>query len=154
MRAVALSLVLVAACAGGNDSGVTKSAFVDKAEAVCAKANHEFGALTTPSDTAGVLTYVQNLVQIAERATLDLGKVEVPSADRAQVEQKMLVPLREQVSEGRDYVAEVRTALQKGDQAALAKLVSDPPTPAEADLAWMRSYGFEECVTMADTGDR
>ena len=37
------------------------------------------------------------------------------------------------------------------DQQALVGLLSNPPTDTTADLPWMKSYGFNECVKAADT---
>lgn len=154
MRAVAtvVPLLLVAACSGSDSP--TRKDFVARSETVCAEANKQFDALPAPSDTAGVLTYVERLVQVAADATTRLDALEVPKKDAHAVEAKMMTPLRSEVAAGRTFVAKIRTAVQKRDQAALATLIAHPPTPTRADLGWMRGYGFRQCVTMADTGDR
>lgn len=146
-------LLLVAAC-GHAPQGPSRKDFVARAEKVCGDANTQFGALAAPTSAPGVLTYVERLVQVADGATQRLEQLPAPHADAAAVRAKMMVPLRSQVTEGRAFTTQVRTAVQRRDQAALAKLVAHPPTPTKADLAWMRAYGFRQCVTMADTGER
>jgi hypothetical protein len=151
---VLVPLALVAACSSSGASGLSKSAYVQKAEALCAKANTDIDALTTPTDPAGLPAYVQSVVDIAANATTALGKLDAPSKDKAELDSKMLAPLRAQVSEGRGLVTKVRAAVASGDQKALGELVASPPTMTKADLAWMRAYGFKACVTAADTEGR
>jgi hypothetical protein len=46
----------------------------------------------------------------------------------------------------------VKEAVAKKDDTALGRLITNPPTGSKADLDWMRSYGFKQCVDAADTG--
>ena len=148
---IALPLVLVAACGGSSDNGLSKSDYLNKAEAICAKANTTIDKTPTPSSAAALPSYVKRVVDVADKATSDLEALDPPKDDKDALKKKVLTPLRSQVTEGKAYLAKVEAAVKKNDQAALGKLISNPPTGAEADLAWMRSYGFKQCVTAADT---
>ena len=142
-------LVLLAACGGGG--GAKKSDYVSKAESICSKANDEQDKLTEPAAIGDVVPYIQQIVDIAEKATKDLVALEEPKDDKADLEKKFLDPLAKQIDEGKEFKDQVAKAVDDKDSATLQQLISDPPTQTEADLTWMKSYGFKDCVTAADT---
>jgi len=152
MRRVALlvPVVLVAACGGG--SSLSKSDYVAKAEAICKDANDKFKALPRPSDPKGFETYVNDTLQIADDATKELKDLDPPSADKKDLETKVLEPLSSQITEGRKFLDKVKKAVASNDQAELGKLLSNPPQGKDADLDWMKSYGFKSCVDAASQG--
>ena len=152
--ALLLPLALAVGCGGGTTpppGGVSKAAYLGQAEAICAKANADQKALKTPSAIGELAPYVAKVVALADSATQAVDALEPPRADRADVQAKVLQPLKAQLVEGHTYAAKVAVAAQKGDQKALVSLLSNPPTGSKADLRWMRSYGFVECVKSADT---
>ncbi len=155
MRAALLltPVVLVVAACGGGGSGVSKADYVKKAEAICSKANKDVDALSVPTDPAGLPAYVKGVVDIADTATTELADLEAPSKDEPELKKRVLEPLRTQVVQARDYSLKVRRAVDSHDQVTLARLIANPPTETKADLSWMRSYGFKECVKAADTSD-
>ncbi len=150
---VASALVLlVTGCGGGSSTGSTsKSAYIAKAEAICATANTEQKALTRPTSIDGLAPYVGRVVAIADEATTKLQALEVPASDAAELQKRVLGPLQEQLSAGHTYADEVAAAAKAKDSTVLVKLLSDPPTKTRADLPWMKDYGFDECVKAADT---
>lgn len=148
-------VVLVAACGGGSSAGsggVSKADYLKKAEAICAKANTARDDLKTPSGASELAPYVARLVDLAAEATGELTALEAPEADLADLDKKVLDPLAQQVQEGRVFAEQVAAAARGGEQVKLVKLLSNPPTTTQADLAWMRKYGFTQCVDAADTG--
>jgi hypothetical protein len=155
MKASPLLLVpvlLVAAC-GGGASSLSKTAYLAKAEAICTKANADVKAVTSPTTAAAVLGYIGQLIDIADKATKDLDALEPPSADKADLEKKVLTPLHKQLSEGKDFQKKIKAAVDAHDQTALGQLLANPPTQTQADLAFMTSYGFKACVESAKTNN-
>lgn len=148
--ALLLPIVLLAACGGASGPG--KSAYLAQAEAICKKANSDVKALAVPSTPSALPAYVSTLLGIADAATTQLEKLAPPAADKAQLDKRFLTPLRGQIVEGRAYLGEIKKAVAANDQAALQKLVTNPPTASKADTAWMTSYGFVSCVEAAKTG--
>lgn len=150
--ALVLPLVLaVTACGGSGSSVLSKADYLSKAEALCKKANADIEALPFPTGVAGFSDFAAKIVTIAEDTTTALKALDAPKDDKADLQAKVLTPLDAQVQAGRDYAAKIKKAVDANDQKALGELVADPPTEGKADLAWMRSYGFKECVDTAET---
>ena len=152
-----LVLLLVTACGGGAGSpvtsdGVTKADYLKAAEKVCAAANDEQDALKTPTEGKELAAYVAKVVDIATRATDQLKALEAPKADQAELKARVFDKLDDQLTTAHQYSKDVDAATAKNDNLALIKLFSNPPTQTKADLAWMKDYGFDECVDAADTG--
>ncbi|MCW2601163.1 MAG: hypothetical protein JWM02_2992 [Frankiales bacterium] len=152
-----LPLALVAACTGSNSSGsaasagVSKADYLKQAEAVCAKAYADRSALKVPTAIPALASYVAQVVTLADSAVTALAAVQPPTTDKAELESKVLNPLRTQVREARTYSGRVAAAAKKNDQVALVKLLSNAPLGSKANLRWMKNYGFVECVKAADT---
>ncbi|MCW2500096.1 MAG: hypothetical protein JWN87_1772 [Frankiales bacterium] len=149
-----LPVLLATACGGGGSAhsgGVSKADYLQKAEAICKQANTDQKALKTPAGVDDLAPYVGKLVELADTATTQVVALEMPKADKAELDKKVLQPLKKQVVAGKAYAAKVTAAAKAQDQAELVKLLSSPPNGAKADLAWMRTYGFKECVAAADT---
>jgi hypothetical protein len=147
-----LPLLAVTACSGGDESKASdKDAYLVAAEKICAKANADQKALKTPTGASGLSSYVDSIVAIAEESTTALSKLTPPEDDKAGLDEHVLVPLQGQLEKAKQYAVDVKAASAKNDNVALIKLFSDPPNKTVADLSWMRSYGFRECVDAADT---
>lgn len=147
--ALVLPLVLVVAC--GGSSGPSKADYIARAEAICKKANADVKALPFPTSTAAISDYAAKIVAVADETTTALGKLDQPAADKDDLEKKVLAPLRTQVSEGKEFAAKIKAAVDANDQKTLQQLVAKPPVGTEADLDWMRTYGFTQCVDTAKT---
>jgi hypothetical protein len=146
--ALALPVLLLAAC-GGSD--LSKADYLSKAEAVCKDANTRIDGIAAPSTPASFESFIRSTIEIAEKATKDLNALDAPSDDKADLEKKFIDPLESQVSEGKEFLDKVKAAVATNDQAELGKLLQDPPISTQADLDWMRTYGFKECVESAET---
>lgn len=142
-------LLLAAACGGGGDGG--KAAYIAKAEAVCAKANEAQQGTTVPGTPEAIPVYVRQVVTIAADASRGLDALEPPEDDAAELDEKFLRPLREQVALGEAYATKVEQTAAKGDPSAVLALLGSAPLETKADLAFLESYGFTECVEAADT---
>jgi hypothetical protein len=155
MKRALVLLLLVAACGGGSgDSGNAKDDYLQKAEAVCAKANTEIAAAkkSTPAGIAEVPPYVHKLLDLAKQTLDDLSLLSPPGDDAVEVKAKLLDPLGQQLADAQNFAAKVDAAAAAKDSATLTQLVFNPPTKTRVDIAWMKTYGFKGCVTAADTG--
>lgn len=152
-RALVLLLLVVACGGGGDDARSAKDRYLAAAEAVCADANAELAQARKerPASIAAVSPYVHRLIEIARRNVQSLAALEPPPAAAVELEAKVLTPLRDQLRDGDAYEAKVAAAAAAKDNAALLALVTNPPTKTKVDLAFMRSFGFEQCVKAADT---
>ena len=155
MKRALVVLLLVAACGGGpeDDQQSPRETYVQAAEVICANANRELAEATKqrPAAIDAIPPYVGRIVEIARKNVTSLGSLIQPGPDAADLNAKLLDPLREQLEVAERYEADVAAAAKAKDSAAVLRLVTAPPTETRADLAWMRSFGFEECVTAADT---
>ena len=142
-------LLLATACSGGDGDG-GKAAYLVAAEAVCTKANDAQQATALPAAADAVPAYVRQVVTIAGDASRELDALEPPEDDAAELEEKLLAPLREQVGLGEAYATKVEETAAK-DPAAVLGLLASAPLETKADLAFLESYGFTQCVEAADT---
>ena len=153
--AAVLPLVLIAACGGSDDdqvsSGLSKAQYLVKTEAICATLNKDVDALPRPLSGAALAAFVEGTLRIVEEATSEIKALEPPAGDKAELEAKVLDPLDLRLTAGKAYLVEVKAAAAKKDQAALGRLIVNPPA-STADLTWMRSYGFRTCVEAAAKG--
>jgi hypothetical protein len=157
MKRALVLVMLVAACggsSGGGKAASAKSAYLAKAEAICATASAD---LTTakkqqPSAISAIPPYVHRIVDIAKQTFDDLSGLTPPSGDVAALKAKVLDPLGRQLAVAQAFAGNVDAAAAKKDNAALTQLVLNPPTKTQVDVAWMKSYGFKTCVAAADTG--
>jgi hypothetical protein len=142
--------LLVVSC-GGDDGKDEKAAFIAKAESICAKANADQKALSTPTAVAQLAPYVAKVVAIADQATTALLALDLPDKDAKDIDAKVITPLKDQVAVGKRYAAQVAAADKAKNQSELLRLLGNPPTETKADLRWMKSYGFKACIDAADT---
>ena len=144
-------IVLSLLAAPPKANAALKKAYVDEAEVICAKANADQKALTTPTGVAAFAPYVTKVVAIAEQATTGVAALTPPPADKAELQAKFLGPLQEQLRDAQTFAADIEAATKGNDQAALLRLAGNPPTKTRADLTFMEGYGFDACVQAADT---
>jgi len=140
-RALLLSTVLLLTACGGDDA---KEAFVRDATQICERAAADSEALKTPSTPAEFAPYADSLVRIAEQAQQDLTELELPEADREDLQSRVLDPFADVVEEGRAFADKVRAAGE--DQAKLLPLLSQVPDAGEVDLEYLRDYGLGTCA--------
>ena len=148
-----LALSLATACGGGGDATqkAAKATYIKHAEEICAKAVADRKALKAPLSVPEFAPFVAKVVAIADKAATQLLALTEPAKDKKDLDAKVIGPLREQVARGHAYAAQVAAASRANDQAALTRLLGNPPTDTKADLRWMKRYGFSSCVDAADT---
>ncbi|MBK5305820.1 MAG: hypothetical protein JJD92_03950 [Frankiaceae bacterium] len=155
-RVLVLVVLLVAACdvSGGPVKKGAKDSYLTQAEGICLRANAQVTAAkkSPPAGIAEVPPYVHTLLDLAKKTLEDLSRLSPPGDDAAEVKTRLLDPLGQQLADGQAFAAQVDAAAAKNDSATLTQLVFNPPTKTRVDIAWMKTYGFKQCVIAADTG--
>lgn len=158
-RAVLLPLLVLplVACSSGSSGSSSsaspslqqqRSAYLSKTEAVCKDANDRAAKLSQPTDVAGVPAFADAALDIARSTVQGVEAVPPPAADKAELESKVLQPLQKDLGTATDYAGQFKAAAAAGDNAALLRLLQDRPKTT-ADVAFMKAYGFSECVKAA-----
>ncbi|HWG93247.1 MAG TPA: hypothetical protein VNU66_03340 [Mycobacteriales bacterium] len=150
-------LVLTAACSGGGDGGEPsleerREAYLTAAEDVCTETNIAVRELGTPAGVAEVPAFADRAVEVVRSSVEELTAVEPPAEDAAEVTEKVYDPLRADVTAAEAYAEQLKAAAAANDTATLLRLVGERPQTT-ADLAFMRDYGFDQCVRAADQTD-
>jgi hypothetical protein len=156
MKRMLVLLMLVAACGGGSGdkAASAKSTYLAAAEAICAGVNTKVTAAKKeqPTAIADIPPYVHRILLLGHSTYDELSKLTPPPADAAEIKAKIISPLATQLAAGDAFAAAVDAAAAKKDTAKLTSLVFNPPTKTSVDLAWMKTYGFSECLKAANTG--
>jgi hypothetical protein len=156
MKRMLVLLMLVAACGGGSGgkAASAKSTYLAAAEAICAGVNTKVTAAKKeqPTAIADIPPYVHRILLLGHSTYDELSKLAPPPADAAAIKAKIISPLATQLAAGDAFAAAVDAAAAKKDTAKLTSLVFNPPTKTSVDLAWMKTYGFTECLKAANTG--
>jgi hypothetical protein len=151
---VPVLLAPLAACGGGGGDGPSledrRAAYLEQTEAICKDVNEELEAKPLPTDVPSVPAYADDVVALLERTVDAVAAVEPPQEDRARLEERVLEPLRSDVPRAEAYAQQLKDAAAANDGATLLRLVQERPQTS-ADLAYMRDYGFSQCVAAADT---
>ena len=144
-RALLLSVALVLPACGPAEQEVDPQvAYVEQATEICREAEASFDQLQVPSTPEGFAPYAQELVGILETAQSELSGLTPPEDDRAELEERVLDPFEQVVSEARGYADQVEAA--GTDQAALLGLLSQRPTADAVDTEYLREYGLPTCA--------
>jgi hypothetical protein len=151
-----LPVLLVAACGGGGGKGgsteaADKAAYLKKTEPICAAANAARKALKAPTGVSDLVPYATMVVDLSEKVTKEFAAVTPPKADQKDIQAKVVGPLQKEVAGGKDFITKLEAAKAANDLKAISDLLADPPTKTLADLTYMKSYGFVDCVVAADT---
>ncbi len=136
----------VSACGGGSDD--PKTAYVDKANAICSDADDDFAKVEQPTSVTTLVPFAERTLAIVRNAQRELAALTPPEADRAELETKALTPFAALVAEGESYVQKLKDA--NGDQATLLPLLSQRPDASSIDLDFLRAYGLGTCADAID----
>jgi hypothetical protein len=148
-------LLLTTACSGGGDDGGQPSLedrradYLAAAEDVCTEADIAVRDLGTPSGVADVPAFADKVVALVRSTVEELTAVEPPAEDAAEITAKVYDPLRADVTSAEAYAGQLKAAAAANDTATLLRLAGERPQTT-ADLAFMREYGFDQCVRVAD----
>jgi len=134
-------MLLLAAC-GGDDGGerLSKSEWIEQADAICAEADEGVDALTEPSTLDEIPEFTESASAISREALADLRALQPPEEDEATVD-GMLDLVEQQIELGE----QIGEAASDGDQEEVQRLAAEAdPLEAEANER-ARQYGLEDC---------
>ena len=145
--ALALASALVGALlvGCGGSSGPTKAAYIQKADAICARGDTQIQSVPKPQLTGGSAQiikslgdYVDKVLPYAQNVVTQLQALQRPAADQA-VLKRYFTSLQDAVGKLRTLAAAARSGNAAAVQAGAKALSSTQPDT----LA--RQYGFKRC---------
>jgi hypothetical protein len=148
---VILPLALLTACGGGTKNGLSKADYLKKSEAICGTTNKAVDALPQPKAITDLPELLASTLTLAKKATADLRDLGDAQPDKATLHKIFLDPIAKQIKQIEAFEPQVRAAVAKGEAAVSA--LKDPTTSSTADTKAMKAYGFDTCVTTAETGN-
>ena len=80
---MALALVLLPGCGGGNGKPLTKEEYASKADAVCGKYNEQIKSFGNPKTLPDLVKVADKTLPILDQAVSDLSKLEPPASEKA-----------------------------------------------------------------------
>jgi len=142
-------VLLLSGCGKSYDD--SKNSYLKSAEQICIQADAQTQALAKPKAVAAFAPYVHAVVGIATATTSRLAALTPPDRDRADLRRRVVEPLQQQSADAQRFADDVESATKRNDKAALARLGDSAPPTTRADLDYMRAYGFQACVDLADS---
>ncbi len=139
-----VALVITAGCVGGSGDPdpLSKTAYLEQADAVCREATDAVAQIASPSvsDVVAVEAAIGQMVRIQRRALAELRELPPPEADEPGIDNWL-----DAVEETLDQMDTVRAALLAGDGAAVSEANLAGAAANDAAEGHAVTYGLEEC---------
>lgn len=142
---VPLLLAALALGACGGSSGTSKSSYINRADAICAKADTQINGVPKPQLTGtqahilkGLGVYVDRVLPVVHGVVGQLKGLSQPSADQA-ILRRYFAALDDAVTRLQNLSAAIRRGDVKAVQAEATALNNAQPD------ALARQYGFKRC---------
>lgn len=133
------------AAASGGDT-LSKDAFIEQGDAICADLRHESSAIEAPASEEEFGDYLRAQVKVAEAAREKMAALEPPT-DGVKVQQALLDSLDAALESARGAI----DAADSGDTVTAEDLIDESSKAADASDEPARDYGFEECGKANDS---
>ncbi len=135
-----LGVALVATgCAGGGDERLSRAEFVDRATAICARAEARIGGLAEPETVVELAEYAREARAITEDGVADLQELEPPEPLEAGFDRYL-----GSADEVIGLLGQLEEAAAAGDEAESRRIAAQIGTSAEAQDA-ARAAGLAAC---------
>ena len=119
-----------------------KKAYIAKVEPICAAGNKELENLEEPEDLDGVKTFLEKLIQVAEKGTNEIKAVPAPVTDKAKLDE-FLAANDGAITKAKEALA----AAAAGDERKTQRLFGELFDAGDAANSKADAYGFKECGT-------
>jgi len=134
-----LALTLGIAGCGGEDGRLSRAEFVDRATAICARAEERIGELAEPGSVDELATYAREARAITEDGVEDLRELEPPEPLEGGFDRYL-----ESADEVVDLLGELERAAGAGNEEESRRIAGQIGTSAEAQDA-ARAAGIPAC---------
>jgi hypothetical protein len=135
----------VTSCGGGH--ALTKSEFIAKADAICAKATTDANALPQPQSPPELVSLAQKTADIVESTIKKLSALKAAPKDKAVLRDNLIAPSQSELSAAKHFIAEATPV--KNDVAQVEGLANQFTKDTQAihtnDPA-LAAYGFKDCA--------
>lgn len=136
---MALSLTL-AACGGGSSSGMSKAAYISRADGICLKASQAERALPQASSGAQLATYVKHVYDLERGVVQDMRQLAPPAGDRATIDAML-----NSVDKALGFESDVEAAAMTGNQGTINNAQAKGAKFLNRANVLAARYGFKEC---------
>jgi len=138
--ALALALVLVlAGCGGDEDERLSRAEFVDRATAICERAEQRIGELGEPGSVEELAGYAREARAITEESVGELRELDPPEALEPGFDRYL-----ERAGEVIELLGELEGAAEDGDSEEALRIAGQIGTSADAQGA-ARAAGIPAC---------
>lgn len=145
MRSAALTFGTVlcalglAGCGGGGDDRLSRAEFVDRATAICARAEERIGELAEPGSVEELAAYAREARTITKDGVADLRELAPPEELEAGFDRYL-----ESADEVVGLLDELEQAADSGDEAESRRIAAEIGASADAQDA-ARAAGIAAC---------
>jgi hypothetical protein len=139
-RLAVVPVVVLAVALTGCGGGVSKSAYVTKADATCGAGNGAVGAIAKPSSLPDLATAAGTVAATADTQAAGLRKLKAPGGDKAQVNGVIGA-----IADVAGPARALQAAAAKPDDAATAQAANDLKAKVDAAAVAAQTYGLTAC---------
>jgi hypothetical protein len=137
---IALALVLVTGCGGGNGKPLTKEEYASKADAICGKYNQQIESLANPKNLSELAKVADKTLPVLDHAIRDISKLEPPASEKALSDQWLT-----QVRNLKDDLQEIRDKAKVGDMQGVQAVVPKASDHNSKSNALASQLGMSVC---------
>jgi hypothetical protein len=137
---IALALVLLPGCGGGNGKPLTKEEYASKADAICGKYNQQIQSLANPKNLSELAKVADKTLPVLDHAIRDISKLEPPASEKALSDQWLT-----QVRNLKDDLQEIRDKAKVGDMQGVQAVVPKASDHNSKSNALASQLGMSVC---------
>jgi hypothetical protein len=137
---IALALVLLPGCGGGNGKPLTKEEYASKADAICGKYNQQIQSLANPKNLSELAKVADKTLPVLDHAIRDISKLEPPASEKALSDQWLT-----QVTNLKDDLQEIRDKAKVGDMQGVQAVVPKATDHNSKSNALASQLGMSVC---------
>jgi hypothetical protein len=137
---IALALVLLPGCGGGNGKPLTKEEYASKADAICGKYNQQIESLANPKNLSELAKVADKTLPVLDHAIRDISKLEPPASEKALSDQWLT-----QVTNLKDDLQEIRDKAKVGDMQGVQAVVPKATDHNSKSNALASQLGMSVC---------
>ncbi|MCU1375995.1 MAG: hypothetical protein JWO68_3281 [Actinomycetia bacterium] len=137
----ALVVAALAAVPLACGSGLTKTEFINRGDAICKRLTDESRKVTQPTSAKDIEAYLAKVLALTETARADLAKLHPPK-DGDKVHAALVAAMADTIGTAR----RAKAAAGAGDMQAVQQLLGEAGMAAIQASKPAKSYGFTDCA--------
>lgn len=138
---VALAVLVLAGCGGGDGNRLTREEWTTQADAICQRVNERLEETEQPTTMAELVTVLEQGLEDVDAAVADLRELEPPEDMEADVDAWI-----GKVEAASEQIEEARDAAKAQDEEALAEALEEGTRINDDGNRRARELGLKECA--------